>query len=254
MTQLLDPTPLYNRFKVVLRIEDRIDGGVPKNPELIRQWIAARTGFDDEITKKLAEEYLPDIEKVSEEIAQSSWNGFAADDNGPYIMAHQVKAMLKTSAGLLGIQQKKRGSKQIIQHGFEIKGVGRGKKRIYLEDHSEIQTEEKPIHVDTPKGKRDALKRTDYVTSATLRFEIWVLKTHPNEKRHIGEAELRLMLTHAQEEGLGANRSQGEGKFEVLEFEAFPENENKAIPIPGAKEEKEESDEPKKTKGKNKAA
>jgi hypothetical protein len=220
MAQLLDPAPLYNRFQVTIRIVDRLDGGIPKNPELIKQWIAARTGFDDEITQKLADEHLPDIEKVSEEVAQGTWTGFLADDNGPYIETRQVKAMLKVSAKLLGIQQEKRGSKQIMQHGFEVKGEELGRK-IYLENRSELHNEEKPIHVDTPRGPRDALKRTEFVTAASLKFEIWVLKTHPNEKRHIGEDTVKLMLTHAQEEGLGANRSQGEGKFEVIEFGAI---------------------------------
>ena len=75
----------------------------------------------------------------------------------------------------------------------------------------------------TPKGKISALRRFDYFTEPTLEFEIWVLTTATQEKRHVGEDDLIGILTHAQENGLGASRSQEEGKFDVVEFERMPD-------------------------------
>lgn len=54
-----------------------------------------------------------------------------------------------------------------------------------------------------------------------LEFQIWVLKTAPQETRHIGKNELLDMLALAQNNGIGANRSQQSGKFEVIVFEAL---------------------------------
>lgn len=217
---LLDSRELYDCYQVVIRIRERLDGGIPKSPELIKGWVAAKTKFDDEITQKLAEEHLPDIEAVAEGKAEGMWTGFKAREGRPYIETRQVKAMFREAASMLRITVDKKGSKQILQHGFEVKGEDLGS-RIFLEDHSEIENEERAIHVMTPQGKRNALKRTDFVAAATLRFEIWALKTKPQEKRHVGEKEIRRMLAFSQENGLGANRSQGSGKFDVIEFGAM---------------------------------
>jgi CRISPR/Cas system CSM-associated protein Csm3 (group 7 of RAMP superfamily) len=155
---------------------------------------------------------------------------------------------MRECGSILGIFQKKRGSKQIYQHGMEIKGL-ENEFRIYINDCEDPLREEKPIHVDTPQGKRNALKRTDhFIEGATLEFRIWILKTDPSETRHIGEKDTKLMLTLAQENGLGANRSQGSGKFEVIELEADPDNEYKAIVIPGVKKKEKKAKDEKKDK------
>jgi len=73
--------------------------------------------------------------------------------------------------------------------------------------------------VVTPQGPRTAIKRVDYVQHVSFSFEVWVLTTAAQEKRHVGEEELKRMLALGQENGLGADRSQGQGKFEVTAFE-----------------------------------
>ena len=217
-----NPSSLYDRYMVRIRIRERIDGGVPKDPKLIEAWVKASTGFDDEITKKQVEEHLSELEETValteaiEATAERMWRGFKRDENGPYVEARQVKALLRESATLLRVTVKKRGSKQVIQHGFEVKGP-LVESRIYLEKGKE-GTEERPIHVMTAQGPRSALTRTDFLERCEAQFEVWILKTAPQETRHIGEGDLVELLRHAQENGLGANRSQGSGKFDVIEF------------------------------------
>ncbi len=209
-----DASALYDRYAVTIRLRDRINGGVPKNSAVIEKWVKARTGFDDELTKAQTEEAL---KTQTEDVAEGMWTGFPRDENGLFIWTRQIKAMLRESAVLLGITKKKRGSRQIIQHGFEIKNPDGGD-RIPLGVEEPTGSEEGPIHVMTAQGPRSALKRQDYVETPTLRFEIWVLTTAAQETRHIGEKDIVRMLTHAQENGLGASRSQGHGKFDVVEF------------------------------------
>lgn len=228
MTQkLLDSSALYNRYFVRIQVRERLDGGVPKDPELIAGWVAAKTGHDDEQTQKLVEEHMPDIETVTEEVAEGMWTGFKQDDLGYYIETRQVKALFRESATMLGITKKKRGSRQVLQHGFEVRGHDGGSK-IYLKTDGDedlnIKREERAIHVMTPQGPRSAIKRCDYATNAALEWEVWILRTAKAETRHIGCAELELMLTHAQENGLGSNRSQGSGKFDVTRFDIIHEN------------------------------
>ena len=237
------PLGLYDRYRVTIQIRTKICGGTPHNAEVLESAIRARTGFDDHITAEqiaAAKAALPKTElheDLVDEKVERSWNGFPLDESGGglFIWARQIKAMFKESATMLKYTVEKRGSKQIFQHGFEIKGV-QNEERIFLGVQAPSGFDEGPIHVQTPMGPRTAIKRVDYVERPTLTFEVWVLATHAAETRHIGERELRRMLTFAQENGLGADRSQGRGKFDVTAFEVINKAELEAAP---KKEEKE---------------
>lgn len=234
---------LYNRYLVKIQMRDRLVGGIPETEELIAAHIRARTGHDDERTKQQIAEVLAarkaaktpkaaiaaaashealTEEKVEEAVEKAS-NGFLADEGGLYIHARNVKAMLRESWDLAQVSKKQRGSKQIQQHGMEVKAPGGQHERIYLDRKEPDGFEEKPIHVMTPQGPRHSLKRNDYVTKASLSFEIWLYKVHPSETRYVSEELLKKLLVHAQENGLGADRSQLHGKFDVVGFEKIDE-------------------------------
>lgn len=207
---------LYDRYAVTIAMRERLCGGTPKNKELIRTWVEARTGFADEQTDAQTAEA---VATMTEDVAEKSWIGFPTDEGGAlFIWARQIKAMFRESMTMLRITTKQVGSKQILQHGFEIKAPGTGSDRIPLGKDQPDGTDESAIHVMTAQGPRTALRRMDYVLRARLSFEVWVLKTEAAEKRHIGKDDIVRMLAHAQENGLGASRSQGYGKFDVVEF------------------------------------
>lgn len=210
---------LYKRYLVKGQVQHRIDGGTPKDPEMIKAWVESRTGYDDEKAQAIIKEHEGDLDGAVEELSEKMWCGFKTDaEHGPYIETRQVKAMLRECCVVLGITKKKRGSRQILQHGFEIKGH-EGGLRVYI-DGDDPEIEEKAIHVKTMQGPRSAIKKCDYIPAGALfEFEIWVLKTQPAESRHIGDKEIKLMLQLAQDDGLGANRSQSSGKFNVVGFE-----------------------------------
>jgi hypothetical protein len=222
---VFDSSELYDRYALTIVVRERLDGGVPKDRDLIHQWVAAKTGHDDAETQKIVDEHMPDVAKATEaaaaDKAESMWCGFKQDANDPegrhYVETRQVKALLRECAVVLGITKKKRGSRNLIQHAFEVKAPDGGSKIRFKTMNG--GTEEGAIHVMTPQGPRSALKRVDYTGEGTvLKFEIWVLGTQPAESRHLGQAEIEEMLKLAQENGLGANRSQGSGKFDVIEF------------------------------------
>lgn len=210
-----DAKSLYDVYHVGIKMRGRLYGGTPRNKGLIEAWVKARTGCDDKITKEQVEAAL---DLVVDETAEKSWVGFHGDDKGLFIAANNAKAMLKQSASMLGILKKKRGSKQIVSEGMEVKAVD-GTDRIYFDKTAPDGVDERPIHVQTAQGPRAALKRSDYVEGVEIMFSIWVLKTAPAETRHIGEQDLVQILTFSQENGLGADRSQGAGKFDVVMFE-----------------------------------
>lgn len=206
---------LYDVYMVTIKLRGQLHGGQPKNPDLLKGWIAATTEHDDAKTTAQEKEAR---EVLLEPTEEKSWNGFPADEkNGLFLWSRQIKAMFKECASMRRIFMEKIGSKQILQHGFEIKGPD-ADDRIYLNKKEPDGCAEGPIHVQTAQGPRTAIKRVDYVEGVTVSFAVWVLITDPKEKRHVGEKEVRAMLVLAQENGLGADRSQGHGKFDVVEF------------------------------------
>jgi len=212
----MDSRELYDRYQLSIQFRNRLVGGCPKSKDMIKPWIEARTGHADEQTELQAEEAAAVLVAAEE----SCWTGFMSDADGIFIHTRNIKAMIKQCASVLGICKQKIGSKQIFAEGSEVKAPD-GTDRIHLGLREPTGSEERPIHVMTAKGPRNALKRVDFVERPRLNFEIWVLKTHPSEKRHVGKADLDRILMFAQENGLGADRSQGEGKFDVIEFAAI---------------------------------
>lgn len=221
-TSVISSDHLYDRYHVRLAFRDRLHGGVPKNKELIDGWIKASTGYEDEVQKGLVEEAK---QQMLDEVAERSWNGFyRCPENGIYVETRQIKAMFKECATVLGITKNKLGSKQIFQHAFFVDAIDGGK-RVYVGKDKPDGVEEGPIHVMTAQGPRTALKRVDYVQDVELEFYVRVLKTAAQEKRHIGEDDMKQMLALAQDNGFGADRSQGNGTFNVVEFVKLEESE-----------------------------
>jgi hypothetical protein len=233
-----NPRRLYDIYEVEIQIRDKICGGTPYDPKVIAAWIRARTGHDDAVTTGQIEQAVKLSPKEEAEAKlEGSWNGFPQDENGLFVWARQIKAMFRESATMLKVTTEKRGSKQVIQHGFEIKAMpgtqtsriavkdeggellSPSSDRIYLGRTKPDELDEGPIHVQTAQGPRNALKRVDYVSRARLAFEVWVFGTAPAETRHLGQDDIEEMLLFAQENGLGADRSQGQGKFNVLKCE-----------------------------------
>jgi hypothetical protein len=210
-----DPKGLYDVYRVTIAVRDRICGGVPKNPELIRAWVEATTGHADEQSAQLVQQ---DLDLLVNTQSEKCWIGFFGDEKGIFFPCRCVKACLKQSSTVLGITKQKRGSKQILAEGMEVKSPDGGD-RLYFGLKEPSGTWENAIHVNTAQGPRSALRRMDYVSKPKMSFEIWVLKTAAQELRHIGEDDLVNILRHAQENGLGASRSTGEGKFDVIEFQ-----------------------------------
>lgn len=218
-------TPLYDIYAVTIRMRQKLCGGIPRNKELLADAVRAHTGFDDQETERQIKELG---EGVVDEIVEKSWNGFVSDAGGLYLPAFQVKAMFKEVASLQRLTTEKRGSKQVLQHGTFVVKAPDGSDRIHFGKTKPDGSDEGPVHVMTPQGPRTAIKRVDYVMGAELTFHVWVYGTHASESRHIGEDDIIELLKLAQENGLGADRSQGQGTFDVMSFECIQRASTKA--------------------------
>lgn len=210
---------MFRFYKVALQFKDRVCGGIPKHPNVIRAWVEARTGYDDERAQEIIKEAknaMQAADTLGEKEEIKGWAGFKANERGLYLESRQVMAMLKESANVLkGIK----GSEPIIK----IKNLkARLAERVFVEPSKIhlLPTREEPdgyeehtIRVMTPRGPRSAIKRFDYIQECGVEFTLRVL-----DDGLVGEAELEQILDLAEHLGLGANRSQGYGQFEVTSF------------------------------------
>jgi hypothetical protein len=215
------PRRLYDVYSVRIRIREALHGGKPKDPALLESHIKRKTGFEDEATRKLieqAEEGAPEPAPGDLDVTiEKSASRFLSDERGLYVETFQIKAMLRQSGSMLGLYKKKRGSKQVCAEGLEVRGLEH-ERRVYLGKSEPDGTREATVHAMTPKGPISGIKHTDYVGPVELAFEVWILKTAAAETRHVGKDDLVEILTFGQENGIGADRSQGFGKFDVIGF------------------------------------
>jgi hypothetical protein len=231
IAEMFDTSPIYNRYAVTIQFRDRLVGGTPRNKELLGDWIKARTGFED----AKSQEQIADIAAHIEEVSEKSWIGFQVeknDEKGLFIPTRNIKSHLRECCNILKIIA---AAKKHVREMLEIKPPGEPKgERLYLGKMQPDGVEERVIHVDTPLGPRSAIKKTDYVEKQRLSFEVWILGTSPNAKHHLGKDQLVEMLRYGQEGAIGADRSQGYGKYDVIEFSQIgrahskEENEDKA--------------------------
>jgi hypothetical protein len=219
----------YRTYTTTIRFRDRLVGGIPAadpdadSVDLYEKWARGQgvenaPGFDQTLPESLAAD--PDMPVAVADIAGPQMK-FRSNDDGLYVEARQVKAMLREAAQRLGMIKTTRGTRQVLQHDIHVRGLD-GSQKLPLGCQEPDGTDMRPISIVTPQGPRTALKRFDYVTERELTFVIRVLAGGVGDGI-VGPEQLRDMLELGGDLGLGADRSQGEGTFEVVAFEEAEE-------------------------------
>ncbi len=218
------------RRRVTIKVLNRLVGGTPSDPKLIEGWLKANMPEVEELERaKLAATTLQEVGSTVDEASKGMWTTFKRDETGIYIEGRQLKAAYKEAANILRdvfMKQERKGKDESAKAKSRFTAL-RSKlaERLFIEEakvHMRDEagelmlkpsgTEERPIHVLTPQGPRTALKKFDYATTPTLSFHIWWM-----DDGIIGDDILMPMLEYMGANGLGADRSQGEGIFEVVE-------------------------------------
>jgi hypothetical protein len=216
-----NPESLYDRYAVTIQFVENIHGPKPATQDLLERHIRRQTGHDDPLTDELirqAQEGAPPDPLDLDEKVQRSMGVFGRDERGLYLDVYALKACLRQTGSLLGFWVSKRGAKQIASEGMEIRGEHHPL-RLHFNRQEPDGVTQAVVHVSTPQGKVHGIKYNEYLAMPELKFQIWLLHTQPSETRHLGEKELRGILTLAQNNGLGADRSKEMGKFRVTSFE-----------------------------------
>lgn len=236
-------TSMFVTYSATLRFRDRLMGGTPKNPRIIEGWLRSKAGIDqeEEIRRatlrtllELGADVTPDmsfeeLERASEALAASrQTNGFKVGEQGLYLESRTVKAMLKESVNILyPYGSGKWGSRKTTDRktGEEKDTGGKGAKsfiaervfvspdKLYLGRAEPDGVEMFIGHVTGPKGPQSTLTYHEYVEGAAIDLSVMVLR---DEVRAEYWPEI---WVHAQENGLGALRSQGFGRFDIERWE-----------------------------------
>mgnify|MGYP001593690007 FL=1 len=202
---------LWDFYRVKIEIRDKLIGGWPKSPQVVEALLRAR-GLEDLIPIRdyNLENLTPEEkEELKKNAIEKSWVGFLENDNGPYLESRCVKAMLKEAANVLkSILDVKNLKSKVAERVFV------DPYQIYLGKDKVDGTGERVIHVMTMQGPRSSIKKYDYMLQPEINFRLRVLRDNL-----VKESMLRTMLEYAQENGLGTDRSQDHGKFDLIEFE-----------------------------------
>jgi hypothetical protein len=204
-------------------------GGVPAADEALRAFIEHHLGLKGDeaqeafnrIRKEESQtrETTPEGGEVKEEEVYAV-NVLRRGQAGPFILEHQVKALLKQAASRLGLFQAKGkvGSKgdlaelgTVLAHGGSL-AVPARPWEIYLGIPKETRFDVLSGSVNTPQGKKSIQHHTEVAPEGTtFSFEVrWPAKK-------LTAHDMAKVLAAATQVGIGSCLSMGYGRFEVVE-------------------------------------
>jgi hypothetical protein len=236
------------RVLVRIKFRDKVLSGIPKMGDPLDYYVKSKNMSDadkDDFLRRVKEGDVSDEEK--EEIKETSSLQFEKDADGDLCIYHgNIKAMLReifVCTGLTAIRPKggakkeKKGKKN--ESDSEIAGSNEPKTerasaggrnnlghmihvdpiRVkFLKDGKPVQNPDgvlsKIKRISDANGRRSALGNHDYLEGVELEF---ILLWYEFGVHKMNEVKLALAL--AQDDGLGACRSQGYGKFDVVKWE-----------------------------------
>jgi CRISPR/Cas system CSM-associated protein Csm4 (group 5 of RAMP superfamily) len=221
---------IYRRAEVRIRFRDKILAGIPKGGNPLDYFLSMKFQSEQEaedFKKRIASGQLSEDEK--EEIKKTAWCIFERDHEGNLCVWHNnIKSCFKEAALSLGLTQKKHIAYKKEDKDSDVpKTYAGGKHTIQITLHIDplrvlFERDGKPIskpdgyvdkvkHIDDAAGKRSALGRHDYLDRAEMMFVLSWPKSSTLE-----DSEVKRTLALCQDEGLGASRSAGNGKFDVI--------------------------------------
>lgn len=215
---------IFTEYEATIRFRDKLLAGVPKNPKLIEGWIKKNTGIEDswerrqmlmrtltelgvEVQENMTDEALE--EAIAQVADRMDTCGFKKNSAGLYIEARQIKAAIKESVNILYAGEKwgktKKGPKNFTAE------------RVFVSPDHVLLGVDEPVgvhlnigHITGPKGPQATLGYHEYVEQAEATFRVKVLRDE------IESEWWASIWSHAEENGLGAVRSQGYGTFDVI--------------------------------------
>ena len=210
----------WQRYQVILHMVGWFGASIPRTPNEIRNMLNHRmpTTIPEGAVpmEELAEQVIAEV--GADEEQPPGWATFKRDAQGLYYEGRTVRGHLKDCA--LQVQ----GFYPAVKN-FRAKFVN----RVYIQDDKirllrEGQlvtvidgTETRFIQVMTRQGPRSAIKYLDYVDQPHLTFVVQIMDDGVIKLEH-----LQTVLDYGSMHGMGAERSQGWGRYTVAAVKLLP--------------------------------
>jgi hypothetical protein len=211
-----------------------IAAGIPANEKVAEAWLRTKLvgNKDDLIREEVAQTMIAlgvTSDEAAEKVAETkSLNKFKRDENGLYIEGRQLKAALKEAASVAVAADK-----------LDARGWGKTNKGLqnYLAEHVFVVEDRLYLGVEEPTGINQRFVHTfrgtgiqyeEFVMDAMINFT--VISDHPFTETHWGHIWLC-----GEQQGIGASRSQGYGRYEVIKWDPIPVLPSGTLRTPRAK-------------------
>jgi len=195
-----------------------IAGGTPTDPKVAEGWLRTKLGVDnDRLVQEMVAEVMVERGVTADEAVPlvnelKNLNGFKRDEHGLYIEGRQLKAALKEAASVAVAAGKLTG-----------RGWGKTNKGLlgYLAEHVFVVEERLHLGVTEASGiaqrfvhtfRGTGIQYEEYVDDAKIDFT--VMADH-----EFTDQEWATIWLCGEQQGIGASRSQGFGRYEVTKWE-----------------------------------
>lgn len=230
-------TQHWRKFAVEVQIREKMHGGKPVQLDAAKAMLKAR-GLEDIVEAR--EATVPGEERAITVVDEGlcAFHRRAAakpgekDKPGLWWPSNNFKACIKENWSALGYNMDARpkskrgkdsgdedggkalrGSRGALHEGlFVVSADSTDLDWIFLADKAD-GIDQNVSHTTGPKGPQSSIKRNEYLWRVKFSMEIWIASAIAQK---IPDETLVDVLLHAQEHGVGANRSQGMGKFDVV--------------------------------------
>jgi hypothetical protein len=212
---------LCDFYRVKIHV-NRLVGGIPKDPAMVEKWVAATCKkASDEERARIVQTHLEDLPKVTDDTIKYNGTKFSGENTpkGLFIESRQVKSMLKESGNIMkfSVPNSKKDDElgipclknKVGDHVFVEED------EIYLDRQKPDRILQRPISIKNgPRGPVSAIKVSDICDNVDITFTLRRLL-----KGEVPEKVLYLILHYGENLGVGADRSQGFGKFKVMDVQ-----------------------------------
>ncbi len=205
------------RFSGTLHV-GTIAGGTPTDPKVAEGWLRTKLGVDsDRLIQEMVAETMVERGITADEAVplvneMKNLNGFKRDDQGLYIEGRQLKAALKEACSVAVAAGKLTG-----------RGWGKTNKGLlnYLAEHVFVVEDRLHLGVSEATGiaqrfvhtfRGTGIQYEEYVDDAKVDFT--VMADHD-----FTDHEWATIWLCGEQQGIGASRSQGFGRYEVVRWE-----------------------------------
>lgn len=200
-----------HRFNGSLLIST-VAGGTPTDPKVAESWLKTKLADKDDLIRDAVAEVMVERGVTADEAAgivdvNKHLNGFRRDELGLYIDGRQLKACFKEAA--------------CIRWPNEKWGPTRKGTRSFFPEHLFVVEDRLHFGVNEPSGvmqrfvhtwRGNGIQYEEYIEEAKIDFTVitdYAFK----------DAEWAMLWLTAEQNGLGASRSQGFGRFEVTKWD-----------------------------------